>query len=262
MKSVKLVLLIFVVILLAGCQSNPNYSGSSNEIKLETNKYANSPANLYIKLARAYYSQGDTEIALGHAQKAVSKDGGNPNAHNILALIYQSLGQTNKAETGFKKALSIAPHDPYINNAYGRLMCLQGNLDKALIHFNKTFSHPLYERKWIPTANAGICALRHDNLEVAEEYLRKSLQNNEKFPIALYNMVKLSVLQENYLLARAFLQRFLEVGRHDSKTLWWGILTEQQLGDLNSLESYKLQLRARFPDSDEAKLLFDMENKK
>jgi len=263
LKYAKLFLSVFSVLVLVGCQSNPEYSSNGNkEIKLETNKYINSPANLYIKLARAYFNQGDMEIALGHAQNAVSKDSGNPNAHNILALIYQSLGQTGKAESGFRRALSISPNDPYINNAYGRLKCVQGDLDKALIYFNKTIDYPLYEKKWIPTANAGICALRHNNLEVAEEYLRKSLQNNEKFPIALYNMVKLSVLQENYLMARAFLQRYLEVGRHDSKTLWWGILTEQHQGDRDTLESYKLQLRARFPDSDEAKLLFDMENSK
>lgn len=263
MKYAKLFLSVFSVMVLAGCQSNPEYSSDGKkEIKLETNKYINSPANLYIKLAKAYYTQGDLEIALGHAQNAVAKDSGNPNAHNMLALIYQSLGQTSKAEAGFKRALSISPHDPYINNAYGRLMCHLGKLDKSLIHFNKTIDHPLYEKKWIPTANAGICALRHGNLEVAEEYLRKSLQNNEKFSIALYNMIKLSVLQENYLMARAFLQRYLEVGRHDSKTLWWGILTEQHQGDRDTLESYKLQLRARFPDSDEAKLLFEMENNK
>jgi type IV pilus assembly protein PilF len=263
LKSGNLIISIFIVILLAGCQSNPEYSsGAGNEIKLDTNKYINSPANLYIKLAKAYYVQGNLEIALGHGQKAVEKDPGNPNAHNILALIYQSLGQTGKAESGFKRALSISPHDPYINNAYGRLMCQLEKLDKALIHFNKTISHPLYEKKWIPTANAGICALRFNNLEVAEEYLRKSLQNNEKFSVALYNMIKLSVLQENYLLARAFLQRYLEVGRHDSRTLWWGIQAETQLGDLDNLESYKLQLRSRFPDSDEAKLLLDMENNK
>jgi type IV pilus assembly protein PilF len=261
LKYAKLFFSVLVVLVLAGCQSNPEYSSNGKkEIKLETNKYINSPANLYIKLAQAYYAQGDMEIALGHAQNAVAKDSGNPNAHNILALIYQSLGQTSKAEAGFKKALSISPNNPHINNAYGSLMCHQGKLDKALIHYNKTVDHPLYERKWIPLANAGICALRHDNLEVAEEYLRKSLQNNEKFRFSLYNMVKLSVLQENYLMARAFLQRYLEVGPHDSKTLWWGVLSEQHQGDRDTLESYKLQLRARFPDSDEAKLLFEMEN--
>ena len=260
MKYQTLIFSVFVALFLVGCQSNPEYSSSDKEIKLETNQYVNSPANLYIKLAKAYFSQNDLEIALGHAKKAVAKDSGNPNAHNILALIYQSLGQNSKAESGFRRALSISPNDPYINNAYGRLMCHLGKLDKSLIHFDKTYKHPLYSRKWIPSANAGICALRNDNLEVAEDYLRKSLQNNEKFPIALYNMVRLSVAKENYLLARAFLQRYLEVGRHDSKTLWWGILTEKQLGDRDTLESYKIQLRQRFPDSDERKLLLDMES--
>lgn len=251
---------VIAMLLLVGCQSNPQYGSPNKEIRLETNKYVDSPANLYIKLARAYYDRGEYVVALGHAQKSVERDSGNPNAHNILALIYQRLGQNSKADSGFRKALSISPHDPYINNAYGSFLCGQGELDKSLIHFNKTNDHPLYKRKEIPLSNAGTCALRENNLEVAEEYLRKALQNNGKFRYALYNMIQVSVLQKNYHSARAFLQRYLEVGRHDSKTLWWGILTEQNLGDKDRLASFKLLLKARFADSDEAQLLNEMEN--
>ena len=257
MKKKNLVIGAMLALLVGGCASNPDYSdGSGNqEINLEAGKYDESPANLFIQLAYAYLREGDVNTALINAEKAVEKDPSNPNAHNILALLYQRLGQPTKAEQEYREALSIAPNDPYINNAYGGFQCELKNLDKAMIHFKKTINHPLYRDKWIPMTNIGICALRMDNLELAQEYFRKALQINGKFRIALYNMIEVSVLQEKYMSARAYLQRYLEVGEHDSKTLWWGIQTEKVLGDRDRLDSYRLLLRVKFPDSEEAHLL-------
>jgi len=256
------IIALVLAFLLAGCQSNPTFRDASGkeEISLDTSKYDNSPANVYIRLSIAYLNEGETNTALAYANKAVEKDSGNPNAYNVRGLIYQQVGQYSRAESNYRKALSIAPNEPYINNTYGRYLCELKQYDKALIHFNKTIDHPLYKEKWIPMTNLGICALRQNNLEVAQENFRKALQSNGKFKIALYNMIQVSVLQENYWSARAYLQRYLEVGEHNAKTLWWGIQTEKVLGDLDRLDSYKLQLRVKFPDSDEAKMLM-AENK-
>ena len=254
MKNKFLLLSVFLV-LLSGCQSNPGYEGSSGEISLESGKYDNSPANTYIQLAIAYLREDEFETALLNAQKAVQRDSGNPNAHNILALIYQRLGQYAKSEASYRRALSISPNDPHINNTYASLLCELKKFDKSLIHYKKTYSHPLYQEKWIPLTNIGLCALKENNLELAEENFRKALQYNGKFRIALYNMIGVSVRQEKYMSARAYLQRYLEVGKHDAKTLWWGIKTEEVLRDRDRLDSYKLLLRAKFPDSEEAKML-------
>lgn len=252
--------LIFILacgLVLSGCQSTPDYvsEDGKREIRLDTGKYENSPANLYIQLSIAYLGEDDINTALKYAKKAIAKDASNPYAHNILSLIYQRLGQYSKAEAGFRKALSIEPNEPRINNTYGSFLCELKKLDKALIHFKKTIDHPLYKQKWIPMTNIGICALREGNLELAQEYLRKALQNNGKFRVALYTMIEVSVLQENYWSARAYLQRYLEIAEHDAKTLWWGIQTEKNLGDRDRLDSYKLLLRVKFPDSEEAKML-------
>ena len=250
--------LVFTVVFslfLAGCQSSPSYEGSNGEINLDTGQYENSPANTFIQLAIAYMEQGQMTVALKYAKRAVQQDASHPDAYNIRGLIYQRLGQYSKAEHDFRKALSISPNNPRINNTYGSFLCELKKIDKALIYFEKTISHPLYEQKWVPMTNAGICALRVNNLEVAQDYLRKALQNNGKYRIALYNMVEVSVLQKNYWSARAYLQRYLEVGQHDSKTLWWGIHTERELGDRDKLDSFKLLLRAKFPDSEEAHML-------
>ena len=256
---------IFVLLLLGGCQSNPTYntpSSSSSKIKLENpNRYDNSPANVYIRLATAYLNRKDYPTAYKNALKAVEVDPGNPNAFNLLAVVYQIVGEYDRADESFRKALSISPDDAYINNTYAAFLCEINEFDKSLYHFKKTIDHPLYQEKWLPMTNIGICAVRSDKLEVAEEYLRKALQINGKFKNALYNMIDVNVRKQNYWSARAYLQRYLEVGKHDSKTLWWGIQTEQKLGDLDRLDSYKLLLRSKFPDSDEAKMLQDSQQR-
>jgi type IV pilus assembly protein PilF len=240
---------------LVACQSNPTTYDNTRDIPIESDRYENSPANVFIRLAVAYLNQQDYKSALKYAEMSVKKDGSNPNSHNVLALVYQRLGQVSKADKSFSRALSIAPSDPYINNAYGSFLCENNRMDDSLKYFDRAVAHPLYKEKWLAQTNAGICALRQERLEVAQEYFRKALQNNGKFKIALYNMINLSVLQENYWSARAYLQRYLEVGEHTAETLWWGIKTEKILGDRDKLESFKLLLRAKFPDSDEARLL-------
>jgi type IV pilus assembly protein PilF len=258
-----LLLSLIAAIYLAGCQSNPEKDSYSTpgqrDVDLNLGRWDNSPANNYIELAKEYYKINEMTFALESAQNAISIDEQNPYAHNIIALIYQNLKQNSKADKHFRLALTYAPDEPIINNNYGRFLCTLGNFDKSLIHFKKTIDYPLYRRKWIPMTNIGVCALRNDNLEIAEEYLRKALQNNGNYRTALYNMIYLSVLQENYLSARAYLQRYLEVGQHNKNTLWWGVQTEKALGDKDALETYKLKLRSIYPDAEETQKIM-MEN--
>ena len=72
---------------------------------------------------------------------------------------------------------------------------------------------------------------------------------------ALIQMGQISYDQGNYLSARGYLQRYLEVARHTPASLWLGIRVEKELGDKDTLSSYALLLRNNFPDSDEAALL-------
>ncbi len=260
--KLRLLLSLLVAVYLVGCQSNPQYDDPSTpsakrDVDLNLGRWDQSPANNYIELAKEYYKINEMTYALDSAQNAIQKDETNPYAHNILALIYQNLKQNSKADQHFRRALAYSPDEPLINNSYGGYLCSLGSFDKALIHFQKTIDYPLYRRKYIPMTNIGVCALRNDKLEIAEEYLRKALQNNGNYRTALYNMIYLSVLQENYMSARAYLQRYLEVGQHNKDTLWWGVQTEAVLGDKDALETYKLKLRSRYPDAEETKNLME-----
>ena len=52
-----------------------------------------------------------------------------------------------------------------------------------------------------------------------------------------------------------YLQRYLEVGKHTSKSLWLGIRIERDLGDNNAASSYAMLLKAKYPDAPETREL-------
>ena len=55
--------------------------------------------------------------------------------------------------------------------------------------------------------------------------------------------------------AKRYLNRLTQVATANAETLWLGVRVERRLGDRNSEASYALQLRNRFPDSQEARAL-------
>jgi len=52
-------------------------------------------------------------MALRKTGNAVAEDPDNPQAHNLMALIYQRLGQGRLAEQHFRKAIGLGPGDPH-----------------------------------------------------------------------------------------------------------------------------------------------------
>jgi type IV pilus assembly protein PilF len=70
-------------------------------------------------------------------------------------------------------------------------------------------------------------------------------------------MARLSLVKENYLSSRAYLQRYSEVARHTSESLWVGIRVERVLGDKNALASYGMSLKGNFPNAEETRLYLE-----
>ena len=79
--------------------------------------------------------------------------------------------------------------------------------------------------------NAGNCARSAGDLKRAEENFRKALAVKPRFGEALFQMADLEYSQTEYMSARAFLERYLEVGRTSPATLWLGVRIERGLGN-------------------------------
>lgn len=253
MRKITLTIFLYFLCLgLNGCNQTTDGSDSTKPTA-GTNDIAQTNLNLGI----AYLRAGEYEKALEKLEKARYADKNYPPIYNAMGVLYQQLGNKVKAEKFFLKALDLNGSDPSTLNNYGRFLCRESRFDEAEVAFLKAANNPLYTTPEIAFSNAGSCAMDQGKLETAETYFRNALERNPRIAIALLQMAEISYATDNYLSARGYLQRYLEISTHTAKSLWLGIQIENELGDKDALSSYKLLLRNKFPDSQEAKLLQD-----
>ena len=223
--------------------------------QLTVSEHSNAVAVSNLNLGIEYMQQHEYEKSLEKLNKALAADPNFVPTYNALGLLYQRLGKNELAEQNFKHAIGINDNDSLTLNNYGQFLCSTGHYDEAQELFLKAAANPLYETPEVAITNAGTCALNNGHPDVAETYFKQALNKNPRIPTALQQMTQLSYSSGNYLSARGYLQRYLEVSKHTPASLWLGIQIEQQLGDENTLSSYALLLRNNFPDSREAGLL-------
>jgi len=253
------VTLISLLVALAGCTSMPtknddDQTGEAGRVKSNSE----SPAKVYTSLAVEYMRQGRLDIALQKIKQGVNADPRDANAHNVMGLIYQRLGKEHLAEKHFRRSIRLDPHNFYSLNAYGSFLCGKKRYADAYEQFDKAVKNPLNRRKEIALTNAGLCYFAENKRSEAESYLRKALQANPRHAPALAQMAEISYDLGDYASARRYLKRYRSVARHTAKTLWVGVRTERKLGDRNAEASYRMQLRNRYPDSKEFRLMREM----
>jgi len=237
------------LLLLAGC-AGVNSGGS-----LEANYDPNEVAQTNMRLGVAYMQDGNYEKALQKLLRARSADNSYPMVHNMLGVLYQRLGESAKAEDSFEDGLNLAPNNPNLLNNYGQFLCRENRPDEAETAFLKARKNPLNENPARALTNAGTCAMRNDDLERAETHYREALQLNPQQQLALIQMADIQYQNGEYLSARGYLQRYLEVANHTARSLWLGIRIENELDNPDKVSSYALLLKSNFPDSEEARLL-------
>ncbi len=252
-KIARITAVLFICLSVLACTKN-SVRINDEMGGLSQDQNAPSAADVYVKMSIAYLQRGNINVALAKIKRGLELDSMSADANNIIALIYERLGELSLAEQYYKKAVSLNSNDPFILNAYGSFLCKQEHYQEASKHFMAALKNALYPTPEVALTNAGICSIRQGYMDQAETYYRQALRANSKFSIALRQMVEISVKKNNYLSARGYLQRYLEVEQHTAETLWLGIRIERQLGDLDALASYELLLRAKFPDSKEMRV--------
>lgn len=231
-----------LIVLLTACASDNRPEVSSEE-----------NAVVYMRLGTEYMRLGKLNVALEKLLKAIELDPKNVEAHDSVAVLYEKLKQYPEAREHFAAAIKLRPESPSTLNNFGRFLCDRGEYDEAIAHLQQAMELPLNDNKWYALTNMGRCELLRGNQDVAEANFRKALDLQPKYAPALLEMQRIAYRQNNYLSARAFLQRYTEVAEQTASTLWVAIETEKALGNLAGANQYLEQLLQKFPTSNEAK---------
>ncbi len=247
MMRTLIMLLALATIILSGCTGSPVREG------VDANKAAEANANLGLR----YMQNGNYQLALKKLQRALEYDRSYAPTHHYLAELYRRLDKFEEADKYFRDALYYSDEDSALHNNYGAFLCSQDRYEAGEEQFLKVLENPVYPRQDQVYENLGLCIERKPNLERAEGYLRSALRLNPRLPKSLLAMARISFAKGDYLSTRAYLQRYLELARHTTESLWLGIRAERLLGDNNAVASYGMQLKANFPDAPETKLYLE-----
>ena len=245
-KSVgKVLLLLLLGLMLSAC-------AATSETKTGEKSDGRKAAETNTALGRQYIDRKQYEIALEKLKRAVAFDSTYAPAHTLLGYLYKTIGENGKAGEEYKLAVRHDPKDGEVNNNYAAYLCDQGEYKDAGKYFETAMQDPFYTTKYVAAGNAGMCALNNGDLDKAELYLRQSLEYDQKYAPALLPMAQISYRKEDFLRARAFLQRFEAVGEINAESLYLGYLIESKLGDGKSASQYRESLMDQFPGSTEA----------
>ncbi len=201
-------------------------------------------------LGRSYLGRGQYEIALEKLKRAIGYDRTYAPAHTVLAVLYQTIGEDQKAGDEYRLAVRYDPENGDVNNNYGVYLCGDGSYEEAIPHFETAVGDPFYRTPEIAYANAGNCALQYGHVDKAEVYLRKSLDYDARFANALLPMAELSLEKGDHLRARGFLQRYESAAAQTEASLYVGYQVETALGDNHSAEQYLQALRTGYPQAE------------
>lgn len=235
-----------LALMIAGCASTaPPEEDTNVRRAAETNT----------DLGRQYIARGDYEIALDKLKRAVAYDRTYAPAHTVLGYLYETIGDNEMAAREYREAVRYDPDDGGVNNNYGALLCASSKWNEAEPYFERALQDPFYKTPELALSNAGLCALNAGDLDKADRYLRQSIEYDENLPASLLGLAQLNYRREQYLNARAFLQRYEAAASHTVESLELAYRVERELGDEEAAEQYRRQLVQQFPNSNAAKSL-------
>jgi type IV pilus assembly protein PilF len=222
-------------------------STHSNEIVSD----ARTQARLHTELAALYYQSDAMGIALEETGIALAADPTYASAYSVRALVWTALREFSTAETDFKRAMSLAPNDPDINNNYGWFLCQSGREKESIPYFLSAVKNPLYTTPDLAYINAGSCALKAGELESARAYLLQALRfTRDRVPQVQVHLAQLAYREGNLTEARNRLMEVWQTGGTPSpEALWLGVRVEHKLGHDVEAKSLTAQLRRLYPNS-------------
>jgi len=242
----KVFLIVLVSLFATACVSNrPAKEEMSNEKRAE----------LFLQMGGRYLEMDMLKTAKEKLESAEQLDSNNASVHNLLGVLYERLKQYSKASQQYELANTLDNDNASIKNNFGRFLCERGDTQAGMALLKGALAMPLNSRQWFAYTNLGRCELRSGNQDAAEQHFRLALQANKSYAPALVEMQKISYRLGKYMSARAFLERYLAVGKHSAETLWYAVQTERSLGNEKLVKAYRESLFRLFPGSKEAEQL-------
>jgi type IV pilus assembly protein PilF len=169
-----------------------------------------------------------------------------------LGMTYEALENKRLATNAYENAIRVAPRDFNIQNGYAVFLCKQRDFEGAGKYFERASNHPENDNAERTLTNAGLCMMQKPDLAKAERFFREAVERKATYGEALLQLCLLKFQQQDYMNARAFLQRYMSSNRTTAGVLYLAAEIEGKLGNDSGREEFVNRLLREFPDSREA----------
>lgn len=250
MKKIGMGSSAMLLVALAGCVSSGTTLGKPEPERA---------AEINLQLGVDYLRKGNLAQAKEKIDRSIEQNPRSSNAQMAAGMLYERLGESSKAESHFAKGLALDPKNPEVQNNYGAYLCQKGKYERGEKLIVEAAANPLYRTPEVAYLNAANCAANGGDTKRAEENLRKALAIRPKFGEALFQMADLQYKQADYLSARGFLERYMDVGRSSPASLWLGVCIERGLGNAAAAQNYAQRLKLEYPRAAQTRELIESE---
>ena len=248
---------------LAGCVSDGGpvqrpHRGDDKDITTASDQTTGDRlSNTRMELAAAYLGRNQPTDALDQVKQALQAKPDNPAAYGLRGLIYAALGDNEKADESFHRAMQLAPHDADLVHNYGWYLCQTRRFAEADAEFLRAIAEPGYRSAPRTMLVEGICQVRAGKPQDAERTLSRAYELDPANPTIAVNLAEVLFRNAQFERARFYIRRVNNKQELASaQTLWLAARIERKLGQDLQVQAMGAQLRNRFPQSPEA-LLFE-----
>jgi type IV pilus assembly protein PilF len=241
-------------LLIAGCASS-----GSNSMGGEDD---NAASAYNTQLGIAYLRQGNLPLAKEKLERALKQNPRDAGTHTGLALLYDRLDDTQKADEFFRSALRLAPQNPEIGNNYAVYLCKRGRYDEGVERFQDIANNRLYRSPEAAYTNAGVCYRTAKRLPEAERSFQRALQIRPNYAEAALQLTDLYLERSQVAEARTQIETYLNAFRPTPDLLLIGVRAMRAAGDRLAEERYARRLRLDFPDSQQTRALAEIQRTK
>jgi type IV pilus assembly protein PilF len=247
---------------LAGCVTtgappkSPYHANNDDDIKTASDQTnADRLYNTRMELAQAYLGRNQPTDALDQVKQALAAKPDMPAAYGLRGLIYAAIGDAEKADESFRRAMQLAPHDADLMHNYGWTLCQQRRFDDADAQFKRALAEPSYRAQSRTMLVEGVCHARAGKMGEAEKTLSRAYELDPANPTIAYNLSEVLYREAQYDRARFYIRRINNRQELASaQSLWLAVRIEHKLGQAEQAKAMGAQLRERFADSPEALL--------
>jgi type IV pilus assembly protein PilF len=206
-------------------------------------------ARLHTELGANYYARGQFDVAIEELTEATRLVPGYAPAYGVLALVQMDLGDFDRADANFARAMQLAPQDPEIRNNYGWYLCHRGREREGLAQFDIALRNPLYRTPELAMLNAGRCHLRLGELRSADGWFRKAQSQQPGNRTAALGLGEIAYREGRFGDAKALIRPLLQSPLPE--TLLLAGCIDRRLGDKAGELAHLEQLRSLYPDARE-----------